>query len=251
MKKMLAVMMFVIIATTQMFAMSTSNIRQHARFLSDRMAYELDLTPRQYDDVYEINFDFIMAIDRVMDDAVFGYRDAIDHYYHLLDYRNEDLRYVLSSRQFARFLAADYFYRPVYSTGRGWGFRIYTIYNNRSFFYFDAPAVYKSYRGGHSLDSYNHNYYSQRHHHDSYGETHNIIGSQHYNDHGRNDFGVNRHDRGNRKENEINNYKNHNQQHRTEDPRYRDNSGNQNSPQINHRDQQSAGKGGSAQSGRR
>lgn len=247
MKKMILTMMFVIIAATQMFAMSTSSIRQHARFLSDRMAYELDLTPFQYDDVYEINYDFIYAIDKIMDDAVYGYRDAIDGYYRLLDYRNEDLRWVLNSRQYARFLTAEYFYRPVYSTGRNWGFRIYTIYNNRTFYYYDAPTGYKHYRGGHSQGNYNHNYYNQRHHHDAYGEQHAISGSQHYQNHGRNDFGVNRHERGNKKENEINNYKNHNQPNRTQDPRYRDNSGNHNSPQINQRGNAS----GSVQSGRR
>lgn len=241
MKKMFLTMMMIFIAAVQMFAMSTSTIRQHARFLSDRMAYELDLTPFQYDDVYEINYDFIYAIDRIMDDAVYGYRDAIDGYYRLLDYRNEDLRYVLNNRQYTRFLTAEYFYRPVYSTGRSWGFRIYTIYNNRSFFYFDAPTGYKIYRGGHSQSTINHNYYSHRYNHDTYGQSHSISGSKNYNDHGRNDFGVNRRERGNKKQNEINNYKNQNQQHRTEDPRYRDNSGNQNSPQINQR----------AQSGRR
>lgn len=256
MKKMLATMMIVIIATVQMFAMSNSTIRNHARFLSDRMAYELDLTPFQYDDVYEINYDFIYTIDRIMDDVVYGYRDAIDMYYRALDYRNEDLRFVLNGRQFARFLAADYFYRPVYSNGRNWYFRIYTIYSNRSFFYYDAPSVYKSYRGGHSSGHFNHNYYNNRHHHDSYGSNSNIYGSQHYQDHGRNDFGVNRYERGNHKQNEINNYKNHNQNNRTQDPRYRDNSGNHNSPQINNRGQQGSGSSGSkcqgtAQSGRR
>lgn len=235
MKKMLVVMMFVIIATTQMFAMSTSHIRNHARFLSDRMAYELDLTPFQYDDVYEINFDFIYSVNRIMDDVVYGYHDAIENYYRMLDYRNEDLRFVLNARQYARFLASDYFYRPIYSNGRDWHFHIYTIYSNRTFFYFDAPSVYRHYNGGHSHVHYNHNYYNTRHHHDAYGNASHIHGSQHYQEHGRNDFGVNRRERGNNKHNEINNYKNHNQKNRTEDHRYRDNSGNHNSPQINHR----------------
>lgn len=229
--------MFVIITTAQVFAMSTSSIRTHARFLSDRMAYELDLTPFQYDDVYEINYDFIYASNRIMDDVVYGYYDAIEQYYRLLDYRNEDLRYVLNARQYARFIAANYFYRPIYSNGRNWYFRIYTIYSNRSFFYYDAPTGYKHYRGGHSVGTYNHNYYNTRHHHDSYGTTSNILGSDRYQEHGRNDFGVNRRERGNHKQNEINNYKNQNQKDRTGDHRYRDNSGNHNSPQINHRDQ--------------
>jgi hypothetical protein len=35
-------------------AMSMSKVRENARFLTDRMAYELKLTPMQYDDVYEV-----------------------------------------------------------------------------------------------------------------------------------------------------------------------------------------------------
>lgn len=223
--------------TTQMFAMSMSNIRTNARFLSDRMAYELDLTPMQYDDCYEINFDFIYAIDRIMDDVVYGYNDAIDQYYSLLDYRNEDLRFVLNARQYARFIALDYFYRPIYSTGRSWAFRIHTIYSNRSFFYFDAPTIYRSYRGGHSHIHYNHNYYSGRHHHEIHRAPVIIHGTPHMHDHGRHDFGTVRRERNDRHHNGINNYRNPNQHNRTQDHRYRDNSGNHNSPQINHRNE--------------
>ena len=43
-----------------MGAMSISKMRQNTRFLTDRMAYELKLTPRQYNDVYEVNYDFIL-----------------------------------------------------------------------------------------------------------------------------------------------------------------------------------------------
>ena len=39
-----------------MGAMSISKMRQNTRFLTDRMAYELKLTPRQYNDVYEVNY---------------------------------------------------------------------------------------------------------------------------------------------------------------------------------------------------
>lgn len=38
-------------------------MRQNTRFLTDRMAYELKLTPRQYNDVYEVNYDLsIMSV---------------------------------------------------------------------------------------------------------------------------------------------------------------------------------------------
>ena len=40
-------------------AMSNSRVRKETRFLTDKMAYELNLSQAQYNDVYEINFDFI------------------------------------------------------------------------------------------------------------------------------------------------------------------------------------------------
>ena len=83
-------------------ALPISEVRENARFLSDRMAYELGLTPMQYEDCYEINFDFIYAVNDLMDDVVYGAASALDEYYRLLDYRNEDLRYVLNGTQYAR-----------------------------------------------------------------------------------------------------------------------------------------------------
>jgi len=225
--------LFVLIAgfATQMFAMSTSSIRTNARFISDRMAYELDLSPAQYDDVYEINYDFIYAINRIMDDVAWGYGDAINRYYNYLDDRNEDMRYVLTARQYVKFMSNDYFYRPVYTYGRKWNFRIYTIYSNRNFFYFDAPRVYKSYSGGHSAKKY----YESHHKHEIHKESAKINGSKNFDNHSRNDFGTVRRDRNDKQKNSINNYKNPNQQNRTQDSRYQDKSGNKNSPEINHR----------------
>lgn len=225
-----------------MQAMSNSSIRQHARFLSDRMAYELDLAPWQYEECYEINYDFIYAADRIMDDVVFGYYDAIDAYYRYLDNRNDDLHYVLNATQYRKFMTREYFFRPIYTSGRNWEFRIYTIYSNRSFYYYDAPRIYKDYRGEHSRHTHANGYYATRKpaytgHHEIYrGNDYHIIGSSHYDNHGRNDFGANRVQRpqDNSKPKRDNYYSNGNQKNRTHDNRYHDNSGNQHSPEINH-----------------
>ncbi|MBQ0057734.1 MAG: hypothetical protein KBT20_08770, partial [Bacteroidales bacterium] len=194
MKKIILTSLIAIMAISQMFGMSSSKIRNHARFLSDRMAYELDLTPRQYDDIYEINVDFLWAINDIMDDVVFGYRDAIDRYYDLLDYRNDDLRYVLSLRQYQMFMSKEHFYRPVYSTGFGWNLRIYTIYSNSTFFYFDAPSIFKTYRGAHSHHTYGIGYYSSRYGHqahDRYMDSYKFREQHNHKDLGHKDFGKN------------------------------------------------------------
>lgn len=233
MKKTFLTFLFIIGIATQMMAMSRSNIRNHARFISDRMAYELDLDPMQYDDCYEINYDFIYHASRIMDDVVYGFNDAVREYYMLLDNRNEDMRYVLTNRQYARYMSMDYFYRPIYSTGRDWAFRIYTIYSNRSFFYYDAPRGFRSYVGGHN----NVGFYNNRYNHERYNGGGRIVGSDRFEGHSRNDFGTIRRDRNGRGHEVFNDYRNPYQNNRTEDRRYRDRSGNQYSPQINNRSQ--------------
>lgn len=47
------------VGTTVMAGMSTSKVRKETRFLTDKMAYELSLSTQQYNDAYEINYDFI------------------------------------------------------------------------------------------------------------------------------------------------------------------------------------------------
>jgi len=243
MKKIMLSLTLALAGISQMFALSTSAIRNHARFLSDRMAYELDLSAAQYDDVYEINFDFLYSANRIMDDVVFGYRDAIERYYNLLDDRNDDLRYVLTSRQYRRFLDSDYFYRPVYSTGRTWTFRIYTIYSNHAFFYYDAPRHYKVYAGEHSRRIFGRPFYVTRYEHqrhDRFSADFRIISSPHRDNVRKNDFGVNVRNRNNVEQNKVNNYNNTNATNRTSNKYYRDNSGNTKAQEINTRNQTSS-----------
>ena len=159
MKKLTSLWMMILMlcmSIPAMGAMGMSKVRENARFLTDRMAYELKLTPMQYDDVYEVNFDFIDNVRHIMDDVVRGYDHAVDRYYQFLDYRNDDLRWILSASQYRRFMGVDYFYRPVYTTTSNWLFRIYKVYRNVNHFYFDKPHHYKSYRGGHYRTHHGH-----------------------------------------------------------------------------------------------
>lgn len=245
MKKMFMTLIIALTTIMGMQAMSNSSIRNHARFLSDRMAYELDLAPWQYEECYEINYDFIRAIDRIMDDVVFGYYDAVDRYYDYLDDRNDDMRYVLSNGQYRKFMGLQYFYRPVYTYGHKWNFRIYTIYSNHKFYYYDAPRGFKVYVGAHARTNHTSSYYATRkpgvQNHTIYmGSDHRIKGSNNHAGYGRNDFGANRVQRpaDNKKPQRDNYYNNGNQKNRDKDNRYHDNSGNQHAPQINHPEQQ-------------
>ena len=109
-------------------AMSNSRVRKDTRFLTDKMAYELGLNTEQYNDVYEINYDFIVGIRYLMDDVLRGEEWALNRYYDYLDIRNDDLRWVLSNKQYTRFMRATYFFRPIYVSGGRWSFRIYINY---------------------------------------------------------------------------------------------------------------------------
>ena len=125
--------------TVQASAMSYEQARDQALFLTDKMAYELNLTDDQYEAAYEINLDYLMGINSRSD--LFG------NYW---TQRNLDLSYILLDWQYRAFVDAAYFYRPLYWDAGFWHFRIYARYPHRDYFFFGRPAFYASYRGGHS-----------------------------------------------------------------------------------------------------
>ena len=161
MKKMTTIGMMIFMLSMSlpvMGAMSISKMRQNARFLTDKMTYELRLSMMQYDDVYEVNYDFINNIRYIMDDVVRGYGYAVERYYEYLDIRNDDLRWILTNSQYRRFMDVDYFYRPIYTTQNNWLVRIYKTYLDKNLFYYGKPHHYKSYKGEHYR--VHHNYVS-------------------------------------------------------------------------------------------
>ena len=167
MKKMTTIGMMIFMLSMSlpvMGAMSISKMRQNARFLTDKMTYELRLSMMQYDDVYEVNYDFINNIRYIMDDVVRGYGYAVERYYEYLDIRNDDLRWILTNSQYRRFMDVDYFYRPIYTTQNNWLFRIYKTYLDKNLFYYDKPHHYKTYKGEHYRVHHNHvSFYKSNH----------------------------------------------------------------------------------------
>ena len=148
MKKMmiLAVMMVMTISAN---AMSYNAVKNEALFLSDKMAYELNLTVAQYEAVYEINLDYLMSLN--------GHADVFGIWW---DRRNADLRYVLNAWQYDKYITLAHFYRPVAWKAGGWTFAVYSHYN-RGHFYNDRPKVYVTYKGG---NSHKHDrFYADRH----------------------------------------------------------------------------------------
>lgn len=133
-------------------AMTYDQARNEALFLTDKMAYELNLSSEQYEAAYEINLDYLMGVTSRND--VFG------TYW---ERRNLDMSYILLEWQWNAFRAAAYFFRPLYWDAGYWHFRIYARYPRRHYLYFGRPAFYATYRGGHSWRHHGqHGYYHGR-----------------------------------------------------------------------------------------
>ena len=171
MKKMFFALMM-LATTISAKAMSYEQARNEALFLTDKMAYELNLTEEQYEAAYEINLDYLMGVT--------GRTDVFGTYW---ERRNLDLSYILFDWQWNAFVAASYFYRPLYWEAGYWHFGIYLRYPHRDYFYFGRPHFYATYRGGHAW-----------HRHGAHGYYHGH--SNHYRGHHGDHVGM--HDRWNR-----------------------------------------------------
>lgn len=139
MKKFMTLLVALVTMTATASAMSYEQARQQALFLTDKMAYELNLNDAQYEAAYEINLDYLMGVNT--------YDDLYGPYW---VQRNTDLGYILLDWQYQAYCAASYFYRPLYWDAGYWHFGIYARYPYRDYFFFDRPRVYVSYVGGHS-----------------------------------------------------------------------------------------------------
>ncbi len=150
----LAVMVMIV---TSAAAMSFSKARKEALFLSDKMAYELELSLSQYEAVYEINLDYFLGLYDPADlDGVYWLR------------RNADLRYVLSPWQWDLYTRIVDFYRPMSWVRRhSFSLVLRTRYTTSNHFFYDRPTVYYSFRGGHNVGNTSY-YYGREFHRPSH-----------------------------------------------------------------------------------
>ena len=136
MKKIMFMAMMMTIAISAQ-AMPYNTARNEALFLSDKMAYELNLTDAQYEAVYEINLDYFLNINTQND--LFG---------PWWNVRNRDLQMVLGQWQYDRYIGSHYFYRPLAWRAGAWNLVVYNRYN-RGLMYHRHPVAYQNFRGGH------------------------------------------------------------------------------------------------------
>jgi len=137
MKRMMITMAMMMTIVASAAAMSFNDARREALFLTDKMAYELNLTDAQYDATYEINLDYFLSVATAADiNGVWWTR------------RNADLFYVLDAIQYNRYLAMSYFYRPLAWHRNHFVFSIYDRYADAHRMFRARPTVFVSYRGG-------------------------------------------------------------------------------------------------------
>lgn len=150
MKKMILSLVMSLSALLPVNAMSYEQAREEARFLTDKMAYELNLNDQQYNDAFEINLDYLLSV-----------RDESDLYGDYLTYRNADLRHILYDWQYSLFTAADYFFRPLAWLSGAWYLPVYRYYRV-GHYYYNHPSVFYSYRGGHGRYYHHASFYASR-----------------------------------------------------------------------------------------
>ncbi len=135
MKRYLLTLLIILAGTLSAKAISYNEARDRAWFLTDKMAYELNLTPDQYDRVYQVNLDYFMSI---------AYE--ADCYGVYWNYRDTDLRYILWDWQYRLYVTLDYFYRPIRWIRAAWHYPICDHYRY-GYYYYERPRVYVSYHG--------------------------------------------------------------------------------------------------------
>ena len=136
MKRLIFTLLVVFCSSLSLKALNYEDARREAWFLTDKMAYELNLTSEHCDLAYQINLEYLLSIHRASDCGGVYWT-----------FRNDDFRCVLFPWQYSMYITLDYFYYPIRWVRSSWYYPVWRRYR-RGYYYFDRPVVYVSYRGG-------------------------------------------------------------------------------------------------------
>ncbi|MCH3968885.1 MAG: hypothetical protein LKH27_02205 [Prevotella sp.] len=98
-------------------AMGYKRAAVEARYLTDKMAYEMGLSSREYDRAYRINLNYFLGINDRNDLYASGWRT-----------RSSAFRVFFNNRQWNLFIGTDYFYRPVSWRNGSYVYNVYSRY---------------------------------------------------------------------------------------------------------------------------
>ena len=135
MKRTLLAIAAAIVMITSANAQRLTNIHAEASFITDKMMVELGLNKSHRTSILNINLSYLNGINSYRDIDAYGWQ-----------YRNRQLRHILSPSQWRRFCESYYFYRPISWCDREYVHNIYVKYPK------------------HRCHSKHHRYYDDRHH---------------------------------------------------------------------------------------
>ncbi|MCR5820973.1 MAG: hypothetical protein K6F94_08540 [Bacteroidaceae bacterium] len=150
MKRNLTIIILAFSYLLPVMGMPYKEAREQALYLTDKMAYELNLNSQQYNDCYEINLDYFLSVQTP--EEIYG---------PYLAYRNADLRHILLDWQYSIFTAVDYFFHPLAWLRGVWHYPIYRHYAVNHYYY-SQPKAFWRYHGGHGRSYFAHGYYTSR-----------------------------------------------------------------------------------------
>lgn len=137
MKKIFALFAALMLSIASASAISYDYAARQAYYLTDKMAYELNLTDAQYEEVYRINLEYFLKCEVEAD--INGY---------LWEYRNSCLSRILYTAQWRLFLGYDFLYRPLRWVNNRWHFPMYKHYGHTHFYRPTPPPSYRGPRPG-------------------------------------------------------------------------------------------------------
>lgn len=143
MKKLYVLLLGAMMAVTSAYAYNYDDAARQAYYLTDKMAYELNLSNSQYDRVYQINLDYFLRCDSERD--LYGY---------LWEYRNSALARVLHTRQWRKYNGYDYFYRPLRWVNGVWHLICREHYPRHHYYRPTPPPSYKGPKPGEHRHDY-------------------------------------------------------------------------------------------------
>ena len=102
MKRTLLAIVAAIVMITSANAQKLTNIQAEASFITDKMMVELGLSKAHRNSILSINLSYLNGINSYRDIDAYGWQ-----------YRNKQLRRIMSPKQWRRFCESYYFYRPI------------------------------------------------------------------------------------------------------------------------------------------
>ena len=102
MKRTFLAIVAALMMTLSASAQRLTNITAEARFITDKMIVELGLNSIQRNSLLQINLNYLNGINDYRDIDAYGWQ-----------YRNKQLKRMLTARQWKLYKNANYFYRPI------------------------------------------------------------------------------------------------------------------------------------------